>query len=243
MKIVSWNSHFGFDKNKSKYILKYFADIYVIQECTKEDIENIQEIFKYCIWYGDNVDSKYGIGIFSNVFNIELLQEHNKDFRFVIPFKINNQNIEFILFGVWTKDKDKNNKKVEYTEQIWNAVNYNGYKYILSGNVIFIGDFNSNNFWDKQYNNKKVPSHKDIINKFNEYGIISAYHTYFNCENGQEKDKTLIWQMNKNTSFHIDYCFASKGFIIKNVQVIGIDEWELNKLSDHCPLIVEYNVE
>ena len=239
MKIVSWNSRFGFDKIKVQYIEKYSADIYVIQECTKEDIENIKGTFKYYIWYGDNIDSKYGIGLFSNNFKIELLPEFNKDFRFVIPFKLFNDNITFILFGVWTKDKDKNNVKIEYTEQTWNAINYNGYKKYLSGSVILIGDFNSNNFWDKQYKQKKVPSHKEIIMKLLEYNIESAYHKFNNCEDGKEIDPTLLWKMDKNNKFHIDYCFVSNNFKINNVQIGSIEEWENNKLSDHNPIIVE----
>jgi endonuclease/exonuclease/phosphatase family metal-dependent hydrolase len=237
-KIVSWNCRFGFDKNKVEYIKKYLADIYIIQECTKDDIEFLKDVHKYCMWYGDNIDSKYGIGIFSNDFKMELLQDFNPDFRFVIPFKIYDENNEFYIFVVWTKDKDKNNKKIEYTEQTWNAINYKNYEEILSGNVILIGDFNSNNYWNKQYKQKKIPSHKDIINKLKEYKIESAYHKYYNLEDGNEKDATLFWQMDKNKRFHIDYCFISNNFKINNVQIENSEEWEKNKYSDHSPLIV-----
>jgi len=238
-KIVSWNCRFGFDKNKAGYIKKYLGDIYIIQECTKDDIENLKESYKYCMWYGDNIDSKYGIGIFSDNFKIELLQNFNPDFRFVIPFKIYNENDEFIIFVVWTKDKDKNNKKMEYTEQTWQAINYKNYEEILSGTVILIGDFNSNNYWDKQYKQKKIPSHKDIINKLKEYKIESAYHKYYNIEDGNENDATLFWQMDKNKRFHIDYCFLSNDFGINNVQIENSEEWEKNKYSDHSPIIVD----
>jgi len=84
-----------------------------------------------------------------------------------------------------------------------------------------------------------VPSHNDIINKLHEYHIESAYHEYFNCKNGCENHPTLLWQMNKKSTFHIDYCFISKYFLIENVQVGSIEEWKKLKFSDHCPLIVE----
>src|SRR5215469_11496507 len=99
MKIITWNSRFGFDNNKFHYINEYTADIYVIQECTYEDIENIKESKKYCKWYGDNIDSKYGVGVFSDNYKIELLENLNPDFRFVIPFEISNKNNAFILFA------------------------------------------------------------------------------------------------------------------------------------------------
>ena len=239
MKIVSWNCRCGFNKKKSELIDKYAADIYVIQECTKEDVENLKDFKIHSIWYGDNIDSKYGVAIFSDAYNIELLPEMNPDFRYVIPFRIFDENNSFVLFAVWTKDKDKNNNKIEYTAPVWEAINYDKYKEIYSKNVILIGDFNSNNLWENQYKLKKVPSQQDIINKLQEYFIKSAYHKYFNCRNGQEKHPTLLWQMNKESAFHIDYCFVSKYFIIKSVQIGSVNEWEKSKLSDHCPLIVD----
>jgi endonuclease/exonuclease/phosphatase family metal-dependent hydrolase len=239
MKIISWNSKFGFDEAKVRYIHKFSADIYVIQECTKSDVDQSKTFIKNSVWYGDNIDSKYGIGIFSDIFDIELLPEHNSDFRYIVPYRVFSKNKEFVLIVVWTKDKDKNNTKIEYTEQMWNAINFNGYKEILSGPVIIAGDFNSNNYWEKQYSQNKVHSHRDIINKLMEFNIESAYHKYFNCENGNEKEPTLLWKMDKNNKYHIDYCFVSSHFRIKNIQIGSIDEWEKTKYSDHCPLIIE----
>ena len=199
MKIVSWNcqakppyNKYGFTKEKAEFIDKYNADIYIIQEATSYDVELLENFKINKAWYGDNIDSIYGIGIFSNKFKIELLTEHNPDFRYVIPYKIFNEKYNFNLFAVWTKDRDKSNKKIEYTEQIWNAINYSNYNGILKSSVLLAGDFNSNNFWNDEYVIKKIPSHNDIIDKLKEYNIESVYHKYFNCENGNENDPTLL---------------------------------------------------
>jgi endonuclease/exonuclease/phosphatase family metal-dependent hydrolase len=104
---------------------------------------------------------------------------------------------------------------------------------------MLIGDFNSNNYWDNEYVKNKVHSHNDIINKLKEYNIVSAYHTYYNCENGNEKEPTLLWKMDINKKYHIDYCFISNNFKLNNVTVSNITEWEKTKHSDHCPLIIE----
>jgi len=242
MKIISWNCKFGFTELKASYIEKYKADLYVIQECTYEDIENIKTSKQNCIWYGDNIDSKYGIGIFSDMYKIKLLNEHNNKFRFIIPFEISNKNISFILFAVWTKDKNKDCKKVEYTKQTWNAINYKGYEKFLKNSIILIGDFNSNNYWDKEYTRKKVPSHNDIINKLKEYGIESAYHKYNNVIDGNESEPTLLWKMDKENKFHIDYCFISKDINLLNINIGTLLEWENTKHSDHCPLIIELEI-
>ena len=239
MKIISWNCKFGFTELKASYIEKYNADLYVIQECTYDDIENIKLSKKNCIWYSDNIDSKYGIGIFSDNYKIKLLNEHNNEFRFIIPFEISNKNTSFILFAVWTKDKNKDCKKVEYTEQTWNAINYKEYEKFLKKSIILIGDFNSNNFLDKEYIRKKVPSHNDIINKLKDYGIESAYHIYNNVIDGNENEPTLLWKMDKENKFHIDYCFISKDINLLKINIGTLSEWENTKLSDHCPLIIE----
>jgi exonuclease III len=239
MKIVSWNCKFGFPAKKAEYIKKYNADLYIIQECTENDFEGLFKISKNVRFYCDNIDSKYGVGLFSDVFNFEILSEHNINYRYIVPYKVFNNEWEFILFSIWTKDKDENNIKIEYTEQTWKAINFDGYKKYFFGSVILIGDFNSNNYWNNKYISNNVHSHNDIIQKLKEYNIESAYHKYNNCINGNEKDATLLWKMDINNKFHIDYCFLSKDFTIKNVTIGSLNDWEENKLSDHCPLIIE----
>jgi len=239
MRLVSWNCKVGFNEQKVKYIKKYDADLYIIQECIEKDFSNINKYFKNNSFFCDNIDSKYGVGLFSDKFDFKILPEHNVNFRYIVPYKIFSNDYEFILFSIWTKDKDENNKKIEYTEQTWKAINFDGYKKYLSSSIILVGDFNSNNFWEKNYNINKVHSHNNIIEKLNEYNIESAYHKYNNCINGNEKDPTLLWQMNINNKFHIDYCFISENFKIKSVNIGSLKEWEENKLSDHCPLIIE----
>ncbi len=248
MKIVSWNcggaSRYGngtFNKVKQNYVEKYKADIYVIQECTKDDIENLNKANK--TFYCDNVDSEYGIGIFSDKFKIELLPEHNSEYRYVLPYKISSENSEFVLFAVWTKNKDKNNKTDEYSElytvQIWKAINYEMYRKFLKGHVILIGDFNSNSCWENEYDKNKLPSHKSIVDKLLEYNIESAYHKYFICDHGQEENPTELFRMDINKQYHVDYCFFSKDYELKNVEVENLDEWKKTKYSDHCPIMVE----
>jgi len=239
MKILTWNCKFGFNAKKYEFIRKYNADLYLIQECMENDFNGINNFPKYKSTYCDNLDSKYGIGLFSDAYNFEIVPDHNPNYRYVVPYKVFNENISFTLFLIWTKDKDENNKKIEYTEQTWKAINDENYKKYLSNTVILAGDFNSNNYWDKKYISNKVTSQNDIINKLYENNIESAYHKYFNCENGKEKDPTLLWQMNKNQQFHIDYIFLSNNLTIKNVNIGTLEEWEENKLSDHCPLLVE----
>ena len=49
MKIVSWNCRNGFDDIKASAICKYFpkTDIFVIQECRRNDIYALKDGYKF----------------------------------------------------------------------------------------------------------------------------------------------------------------------------------------------------
>ena len=88
MKFVSWNCKVGFNEKKAEYIKKYNADFYIIQECIEKDYSNINKYFKNYSFFCDNIDSKYGIGLFSDKFEFIILPEHNVNFRYIVPYKI-----------------------------------------------------------------------------------------------------------------------------------------------------------
>ena len=74
MKIISWNCNGKF-REKFKEIIKFDADVYVIQEC--EDPEkylndNYPNFAKNSVWIGDNPNK--GLGVFAKQ---EILIEHN----------------------------------------------------------------------------------------------------------------------------------------------------------------------
>jgi len=233
MRIVSWNSKVGFNAEKAKFIKSYSADLYVIQECAETNLDEVKAFFKHKIFYCDYVDSKYGVGLFSDKFDFEILPEHNKNYRYIVPFKVFNEEREFILFAVWTKDKDENNRKTEYTEQTWKAINHKEYQKYLTGSVILLGDFNSTNKLKQQ------PPHSQLIGKLAEYRIESAYHKHKNCNDCDETVPTLFWTMNKERKYHCDFCFISSDYKLDNVNIETEEEWEKHKLSDHCPLIID----
>ena len=45
--------------------------------------------------------------------------------------------------------------------------------------------------------------------------------------------------MDIEKKFHIDYCFISNDYKINSINIGSLNEWNENKLSDHCPLIIE----
>lgn len=235
MKLISWNCQGAFRK-KADIILTHQPDILVIQECEHPDkLEFHPNTMKprFTYWYSDG--GKKGIGVFSySDYKFELLPNFNSEFRYVLPFRVQGKGQAFTLFAIWAM----NNKEIQearYIGQIWFAINY--YKDLLGQSTILLGDFNSNKIWDYK---DRVGSHTDVVNKLADKDIHSAYHKYFDKEQGQEIHPTFFLQKKRNKPYHIDYCFASSDILGKLIEVkIGnYDDW-IN-FSDHTPLIVEF---
>ena len=234
MRIITWNCNMAFRK-KSEFITSKNPDILVIQECENPDknlFENsLQKPYK-SFWYGTNNNKGIGIFTFSN-YEIELLNIHNPEFRFILPLSVKNNENEYTILAVWTQ-KPKNHDC--YTEQIWNAIHY--YSELLqSENLIIIGDFNSNSIWDKP---KRIYNHTNLINKLLENKIYSSYHIFYNEIQGKESKPTLFMHHKKEKPYHIDYCFVSER-LKDNLLNVEVGEYEFwTKLSDHKPIIIDF---
>jgi len=225
-------------RKKAEFILNEQPDILIVPECeNKERLEfglfTVQPTDSY--WYGD-LPTK-GIGVFTyGDFKIKLLTIHNPDFKYVLPLSVYNDKTSYSVFAVWTQ-KPVNNDN--YTEQIWNAVQY--YSDLLDGeNIIIAGDFNTNTIFDKP---NRIVNHSSLVDFLKSKNIISTYHHFHNQIQGQEKDPTLFMQRKKDRPFHIDYCFASSNVIAKliNVEIGKYEDW--TKHSDHKPLIVTFDLD
>ena len=237
MKIITWNCNMAYRK-KAEFILKNKPDIVVIPECEHPDklqfkpgIPLPNDIF----WYGTNPNK--GLGVFSySDYRFKLADEHNPDFRTVLPILVTGGKINFTLFAIWANNhKDR---RYQYIGQVWKAINF--YTSLLKNNkTILIGDFNSNTIWDKLP--RKV-NHSTVVALLENNKIYSAYHKFYNHKQGQEEHKTLFMYRHKDKPYHIDYCFVSTDFAekISDVKIGTYEEW--TEHSDHAPLIVTFSL-
>lgn len=235
MKIITWNCNMAF-RNKAEFILKHLPDILVIPECENpEKLKFPMEINKpsEIIWVGENQNK--GLGVFSySDYRIKLLDCHNPNFKNILPISVTGGKIDFTLFAIWANNpKDKDGA---YITQIWKALSFYN-SIIFESKTILIGDFNSNTIWDKP---RREGNHSTVVKKLSEKGIISAYHNFYNQEQGKEEHPTLFMYRNQNKPYHIDYCFVSKDFIdvLESVEIGKYEDW--TKYSDHKPLIVNF---
>jgi hypothetical protein len=243
MEIISWNCKNGFDEDKFNSIFDKNTDILVIQECYYDDCIRLKSTYNYVSWYGDGKDSRLGIGLFSNIYNFKLSKEYNYNypFRYAIPYDITGNNKEFNIFVVWTKDKlysRINDKKIydnyfslSYVENIHCAIDF--YKNIINNETIIIGDFNSNEKWDKEYDESR--NHSYLIKRLKEFELENASGFY-----EKNTDQTYYYKYNgRKYSVIDDYCFVGKYFKIKNYEVGDKDKYL--KYSDHRPIKIIFN--
>jgi exonuclease III len=259
MRIVSWNcggwSCGGFNINKYNEMKRYQPQILLIQECTKKEFNVVSKAIaeerinlinslsknnkinfdysKLQHWYGDKVEESYkGTAIFSpmGMYNVELLDNFNDGFRYVIPYKIffvaSFPDIDdFILLSVWTKPPSDGSWN--YQKTIFDALDY----YNFNKPIILVGDFNTGS------NKNNIHRYKELKTNLEKYGLKNcAQNTEFEYVPTFFHDKT-------NDYFTNDFCFIPNNY---NINEFYVDRMNNQKrwhgLSDHCPIIADFDL-
>ena len=188
------------------------------------------------LWFGDNKHK--GLGIFSySEYKFQLHDKYNEQIKYIVPILVTGGQLDFTLFAIWANNI--NDSEGQYIEQVWKAVNYYD-ELITERQTILTGDFNSNKIWDQTH---RAGNHSSVVDKLAEKGIISAYHKFFEQEQGKEFHPTFFLQRNRDKPYHIDYCFMTTYTYkkVKNLEVGKYEDWI--KHSDHLPLIVDFELE
>lgn len=237
MKIVTWNCN-GALRNKFEKLEFLDADIYIIQECENPKQSINMKYNKWALnslWIGDNKNK--GLGVFAkeeiNIFSLKWSSNYNNhNVKFFLPFSIDNK---LDVLAVWNHKNHSPN--FGYIGQLWKYLQINKHKL---ENTMVVGDFNSNSIWDEW---DRWWNHSDVVRELNEIGIESIYHKSFKEKQGRETSPTFFLYRNLDKPYHIDYFFAPNQIInqIIKFEIGDIDEWL--QLSDHLPLICEFNIE
>lgn len=232
MKILSWNVHFDLKKEQIPHIDSFNADIIILQEVTPKGFDLLKDKYKNSFHYADTLyenNANYGIAIFSDNYDIKFTDNFNRNFRYVVPLEIHKPNSEdsflFYLFAVWTKKLP-----INYTQNIIQACDFDGYQKYIADKAIFIGDFNTPD--TKQQHSK----YDAIIAK----GLID-------CADDKDILKPTYSHSTGVDYFSADYCLATPkmkdSFTIKETIFDLDDSIDIKdkylRLSDHVPLLVE----
>jgi endonuclease/exonuclease/phosphatase family metal-dependent hydrolase len=237
LKIVSWNCCLqsgAFTGEKHDKIRSLFSpiDILVVQECSKTQFDVLKSCWKHKNWYGDDYTySDYGIAVFSNTCEIEFTDAFNRNFRYVVPYRVTHEEtgFTFTLFAVWTKEVP-----LYFDKNVIQAVKAPEYKSLIEDGAVLIGDFNTfakNGNGDYKRLCDNLPDFSDVITKKD--GTPAATYHHGGGNFGAD-----------------DFCFVSDSFAGKIVNAKVDNSWDKTKdkccwhggLSDHCPIIVELDL-
>jgi exonuclease III len=264
LRIVSWNCHYGFTPEKAEAILGYKPDILVVPECREIDMNGSGFDKNHRDWYGDGKEVKdlpenikaernLGIGVFwkdgITVTQLPLWKESlskNDNFRYIVPFKVEGNFEIFTLFAVWTKNKTNITDPFDYVLKIHAAIDHYGGIGLLNGDVVVVGDFNSNEKWDTCYRQDR--NHTALIEKLGKAGIINCFKK--NNKDSENFEQTYYYYYKGQENKVIDdYCFAStkiansaKLTIPEANEWIETDGKKYWHGSDHCPIIVDFDL-
>ena len=253
----------GFSKKKYDEIMRYKPDILLIQEITKKEYDDLtkENLNSFNIklkvlskteewddvpvpeqpqltrhWYGDNYEDSYkGMAIFStsNLDFVELVTNFNKDFRYVVPYKILPifQSVfqfpdikEITLISVWTKQPSDGSW--DYQKTIFDALDY----YKFDSPIILAGDFNTG-------------GNKDNLHNYKELKMNLEKHGLRNCaENTKYEYQPTFYHDKTGKYFTNDFCFISNEYYIYNFHVDKMNNQKRWRgLSDHCPIIADFD--
>ncbi|MGA8676641.1 MAG: endonuclease/exonuclease/phosphatase family protein [Candidatus Acidiferrales bacterium] len=232
MKFATWNCSGALHKKHQK-LLTLDAELMVIQECSKPDIEQLSRSGAWSCWWVGGNPIKKGLGVLVKAPWVVRKAED------LTPKWAGNLVIDgpasIELFPVWACKDDSSTE--EYIEQVHLLLDIIE-KTPISPFAIVAGDFNSNLIWDRDY--KK--NHSAAVERFRKLGMKSAYHEYFGISQGAERHATHWHLKKKKPGYHVDYAFLTRPLLskLRRVVVGRCDGWL--SLSDHAPVLVELDL-
>lgn len=204
------------------------ADILVIQECEDPSRVNDLEYSSFAanyLWTGASKNK--GLGVFAKPgLTLEPVQMELEPLELFLPLKVNG---DWPLLATWTRHA--NSPTFQYIGQLWKLLQKEK-SFLQHHAAALVGDLNSNKRWDEW---DRWWNHSDVVRDLEELGLRSAYHAFYNEQQGEESRPTLFLQRNQAKAYHIDYGFFGTSWDVKQVEVGTPERWL--EISDHMPVL------
>ena len=160
--------------------------------------------------------------------------------RFNIVFRLRVHSpgrAGFNLIAVWAQAHS--NRQLAYVGQVFLAIEQYA-DFIAETDTLVMGDLNSNQIWDRT---PRVGNHSDVVARLAAHGLVSVYHDHYHEPQGAETRPTYYQYRHESMPYHLDYCFAPTGWATRltSLTVGSYAEW--SKLSDHCPIFAEFDLD
>jgi endonuclease/exonuclease/phosphatase family metal-dependent hydrolase len=232
LSVVSWNCRYGLEygesKNKKEAVRELLlkADILVLQEVTKSDFNSLGHSAEQSDWYGDDKDAfgrePLGVAVFCGKgFTVKRLYKTPAQFRYILPYEIGGlpDGKILTLFAVWVKPVDG-----DYQKMFYGAIQDTENKKLLSSRSIIIGDFNT---FARDDNGRLAE-------------LENSLHGIRNCADASKAASPTFFT-HKYGPGTDDFCFATSDLSVLQFNIGAKPDWIDTKLSDHCPIFVDFN--
>ncbi len=238
MRIVSWNCREGFDR-KSAAFLALKPDIGIVPESCRAPAIIQPGLFGDGVphaWTGHYLNK--GLGMFAPGAERLVASEGNPAWKgdHGLAQTVVRADITFGALGIWTiPSKGQGDSYLSAAKGIVER----HAEFLSSGRCLIGGDFNVSG---KTALKELTVFIRDLEDRF---GVVSAYHRYFDIAVGQEPHGTLWWRGNEAAPFHCDFVFVPKTWQLNKVEVGAFEQWGsagAAARSDHAPLVVDVTV-
>ena len=222
VRIVTWNCSRGSFDSNHHHLMTLKPDLAAVQEIPKPHEPDRQRQ----LWVGDNPNMGLLLAT-SDRFRLEPIRAASRSPKLMLVARLLGP-VQCNVAAIWAKPAAK---RPCYVTTLLRALDVLD-ALRLRGPTIVFGDLNSHPLFG--------PAHYKVTARlWRDYGLVSAYHRFFNEEPEYESRHTLFHARNRTRGFHIDYCFIPRSWAgrISNVEVGQFRTW--GRRSDHCPLVVD----
>ena len=227
MRIVTWNCQSGLRK-KTAALLALDPDLAIVPECTQGAAAALTSAGYHQLWFGDP-DARGLAVFFKPQFTLKPLGEPVRSW--IVPLDVSCA-AHFTLIAVWPCQKGGGISG--YVKLLRDAFAEHA-DWFGHGPVVVAGDFNSN----AQFDITSDRNHASLVSFLSKQGLVSAYHSHFQEEQGAETRPTFYMNRMQDEPFHVDYIFLPRAWMssVTSVEVGTFAQWAA--LSDHRPLTVD----
>ena len=244
-KIVNWNVLYGFNHKKSvkqgaNWITKQAADVVALQELNGHNQVGFKELASE--WGHDHAailkKGGFPVGLTSNQ-PIEVIERRVKDFHHGY-LHCKTHGIHFFVVHFWPG---------KYWEADW-ILDKTAPLMERGEKVIILGDFNGNSRKDEDFLIANATLRKrdyTFVDKVEAKGFVDIVHKHDPEAKISQPSSITIPRWTKDLKelklkrYRIDFVFADKSFAEQSHSGTISLAREIEKISDHYPVIVEFN--
>lgn len=230
MRLVTWNCWNGLDQVRGSYLHGLAPDLAVLPEATERPVRPDGADAGTYLWRGVIPNKGLGVAAFGAT-SIRPASADLKRVEWVLPVEVTAGDRSFLLLAIWTV---RGEGRPSYAKQLAMAID--AYEpELTAGRAVLAGDVNCSS------NTSDPRPFLRSVDRLQELGMVSAYHSHRGVDPSPADPGTLFWQWSEQKPFHCDLVFvpASWAASITDVEVGAYADWVAPRVSDHVPVIVD----